>query len=220
LAESSARSTSNQDSLFLRARDGDQAAWEELVRHCWPKILRVVRRKLNPPMRTLYDSTDFANDVLTSLVAKCERFDFATFDELVAHLTRAAERKVIDEQRTQLRQKRDIRRDVHIGSADSERSVAEPRAHDPSPSQLAQAREVREQIFEGTSGETRAVLELKAQDYTNQEAAKRVGWNVRAVQRLLKQVRDTLPTRRRGDRTCPRRWAWYHSDSNVAESLG
>jgi hypothetical protein len=42
----------------------------------YPKVVRVVRRKLNPPMRSLYDSTDFASDVLKSLAAKCDQFDF------------------------------------------------------------------------------------------------------------------------------------------------
>src|SRR6266446_8260813 len=35
------------DGLFARARAGDQAAWEELFRMCYPKVVRVVRRKLD-----------------------------------------------------------------------------------------------------------------------------------------------------------------------------
>ena len=80
-------------------RAGDQAAWEELFYTCYPKVVRVVRRKLNAPMRSLYDSTDFASDVWGSLVAKSDRFDFPNVAALMAFLTKAAEQKVIDEYR-------------------------------------------------------------------------------------------------------------------------
>jgi hypothetical protein len=58
----------SNDGLFARAQAGDQAAWEELFRHCYPKLVRVVRRKLtSSAMRSLYDSTDFASDVIVSV---------------------------------------------------------------------------------------------------------------------------------------------------------
>src|SRR5205823_7837978 len=88
-------SDSDADGLFARARAGDQAAWEELFTTCYPKVVRVVRRKLNAPMRSLYDSTDFASDVWGSLVAKSDRFDFPNVAALMAFLTKAAEQKVI-----------------------------------------------------------------------------------------------------------------------------
>ena len=36
----------DSDELIARARAGDQAAWEELFHTCYPKVIRVVRRKL------------------------------------------------------------------------------------------------------------------------------------------------------------------------------
>src|SRR3954468_17659368 len=87
----------DSDELIARARAGDQAAWEELFRACYPKVVRVVRRKLDRPLRPLYDSTDFASDVWKSLAAKCDRFDFPSIDSLMAFLKQAAEQKVIDE---------------------------------------------------------------------------------------------------------------------------
>ena len=37
------------------AQKGDQSAWEALFKECYPKVRRVVRRKLNRSMRSLYD---------------------------------------------------------------------------------------------------------------------------------------------------------------------
>src|SRR3954470_17660799 len=100
-----------RDGLFSRARAGDQAAWEELFRTCYPKVIRVVRRKLDRPMRSLYDSMDFASDVIKSLAANLDRLDFPSLGSLIAFLAQAAEQKVIDEYRRRHTLKRDITRE-------------------------------------------------------------------------------------------------------------
>src|SRR5690242_17664948 len=70
---------STRDNLFARAQTGDQDAWRELFETCYPKIVRVIRRKLqSPSVRALYDSTDFASDVWKSLAANADRFHFPT----------------------------------------------------------------------------------------------------------------------------------------------
>ena len=73
-------SSDDADGLFSRARTGDEAAWSELFHKCRPKVLRVVRRKLSPPMRSLYESTNFYSDVMKSLAASADRLDFESFD--------------------------------------------------------------------------------------------------------------------------------------------
>src|SRR3954465_13429199 len=97
--QSAQSSGPNDEGLFARARAGDQAAWEELFRTCYPKVIRVVRRKLDRPMRSLYDSTDFVSDVMKSLAANLDRLDFPSLGSLIAFLAQAAEQKVIDEYR-------------------------------------------------------------------------------------------------------------------------
>ncbi len=87
------------DRLFALARAGDTGAWDELFHKCYPKVIRVVRRKLDRPMRSLFDSTDFASDVMKSLAANAGRLDFPSFDSLMAFLVQVAEQKVIDEYR-------------------------------------------------------------------------------------------------------------------------
>ena len=76
----------------------------------------MVRRKLNRSMRSLYDSTDFASDVMKSLAANIGHLQFPSIDSLLAFLAHVAEQKVIDEYRRRHTLKRDITRERAIMS--------------------------------------------------------------------------------------------------------
>ena len=80
---------------------------------------RVVRRRLNRSMRSLYDSTDFANDAMESLAANLDLLEFPSLDSLIAFLAQVAEQKVIDEYRRQHTLKNDIDRDRPIAAHDA-----------------------------------------------------------------------------------------------------
>lgn len=189
----------DSNELIARARAGDQAAWEELFHTCYPKVIRVVRRKLNRPMRSLYDSTDFVSDVMKSLAANIDRLDFPSLGSLIAFLAQTAEQKVIDEYRRRHTLKRDITRERALVTADG----MDLRPHaltstNPTASQVVQADEVRERLLAGQQDvQEREVIELRRQGYTNVEIAERTGWNIRKVQRFLKDLHDTL--RNEGD---------------------
>jgi RNA polymerase sigma factor (sigma-70 family) len=181
------------DGLFARARGGDQDAWAELFRTCYPKVRRVVRRKLNSPMRSMFDSTDFASDVMGSLVAKRDRFDFPNLGALIAFLERAAEQKVIDEYRKRHTQKHDVRREVSM-EIRREDGGMEPRAvasSDPTPSQIAVANEGLERVWSRLNEVERKILELKRAGHTTEEIAQHTDWHVRKVQRFLKDLGES-----------------------------
>ena len=61
--------------------------------------MRVVRRRLNQPLRTLYDSMDVTNEVFASLAFKCDKFEFDSLEKLMSFLANSAEQKIIDEYR-------------------------------------------------------------------------------------------------------------------------
>jgi len=183
----------NTDEILLtRARAGDRAAWYELFDTCYPKIRRVVRRKLDRPLRNLYDSTDFANDVMKSLAEKFERYDFPSIESLMKFLKQAAEQKVIDEYRRQHTLKRDQRRERPMDAAEGGSSDYLPSA-DPTPSQVAQAGEVEEQLFARLDEpEKRSIIEMKQQGYSTNEIVERTGWHPRRVQRFLEDLHRSL----------------------------
>jgi len=185
--------------MFAKARTGDQDAWRELFDASYDKVLRVIRRRLNSAaMRSLFDSTDFLGDVWKSLAEKPEHFDFENFDALLAFLSRAAERKVIDQYRRMNTLKNNIALDRRVqaweGFGDT---TPDLQSHDPSPSQIAQATEVEEHLLSGQTGEDRRVIELKQQGFTNDEVANQTGWSLRKVQRFLKGLSDSWIARSR-----------------------
>jgi RNA polymerase sigma factor (sigma-70 family) len=186
-------SDNDSSGLFARARAGDQAAWEELFRTCYPKVVRVVRRKLDRPLRSLYDSTDFASDVMKSLMANLDRLDFPSMDSLMSFLAQVAEQKVIDEYRRRHTLKRDVSRERALVTDDGTdlRPLVLASA-DPTPSQVAQADEVRERLLAGQEEPERVVIELKMQNYSNAEIAVKTGWNLRRVQRFFEKLQETL----------------------------
>jgi RNA polymerase sigma factor (sigma-70 family) len=174
------------------AQKGDQSAWETLFRECYPKVRRVVRRKLDRSMRSLYDSTDFASDVMKSLAANLNHLNFPSIESLVAFLAHVAEQKVIDEYRRRHTLKRDVTRERRFSAADSEAAPVELRSSEPSPSQFAQAKEVEERLLDRQDETERRIIELKGQDYSTADIADATGWNIRKVQRFLKDLNDSL----------------------------
>ena len=179
--------------LFARARAGDQDAWKELFETCYPKVLRVVRRKLDRPMRSLYDSTDFASDVMKSLAAKFDKFDFPSLDSLHAYLVQAAKQKVIDEYRRRHTLKHDIGRERSVDWVDGQDSMRLALASaDPTASQEAQASEVHERLLADLDETEREIVELKHQGLSNNEVAEKTGWHVRKVQRFLQDLSNSL----------------------------
>ena len=146
-------------------------------------------------MRSLYDSTDFANDVFKSLVAKSDRFDFPNLEALKSHLCKAAQQKLIDAHRRENCQKRDIKRGRRLDDMRQDSVGFEPAALDPTPSQVVQASETRELILAQSTERDREVVELKLQHLTNEEVAQQTGHPLRKVQRVLKKLSDSWQTR-------------------------
>lgn len=175
--------------LLDRARQGDQAAWQVLFEECYPKIVRVVRKRLSRPMRKIYDSTDIANEVMKSLAAKFDHFDFSSIDGLRAFLIRAAEQKVVDGYRRGHAQKRDLDRDRALGNEGG--GGFEPADSSPTASQVAVANEEVEILLDGQSGVDRTIVELKIQGHSNREVAQATGWHLRKVERFFEKLRGT-----------------------------
>ncbi len=178
--------------LLDRARKGDQEAWQALFDDCYPKIVRVVRHRLNRQMRRYYDSTDIANSVMKSLAEKFERFDFSNIEGLKGFLVKAAEQKLIDGHRRIRAQRRDDERNRPLQPSDAEQLLA---GNQPTPSQVAVAVEGEKNLLAGVDGVERQVIELRLKGHTTPEVARLVGWNERKVQRFLERLRGAFAFR-------------------------
>ncbi len=141
-------------------------AWEALFKECYPKVRRVVRRRLDQSMRSLYDSTDFANDAMENLAANLDQLDFPSVNSLIAFLAQVAEQKVIDEYRRQHTLKRDVTRERPIFGNGADGTSAQLSSDEPTASQLAQANEVHEWLLSRPDETERTIIELREQGYS------------------------------------------------------
>src|SRR5271156_623675 len=134
-----------EDDLVLALRDaqqGDESAWKAVFEECYPKVRRVVRRRLDRSMRALYDSTDFANDAMEDLAANFKQLEFPSVNSLIAFLANVAEKKVIDEYRRQHTLKRDVTRERPMFATGPDGGAVQLPSDSPTASQFAQANEV------------------------------------------------------------------------------
>jgi len=186
-----------EDDLVLALRDaqkGDESAWKAVFEECYPKVRRVVRRRLDRSMRSLYDSTDFANDAMEDLAAnlKLKQVDFPSVSSLIAFLANVAEKKVIDEYRRQHTLKRDVTREQRIVGASPDGGPVQLPSDSPTASQYAQANEVYDRLMARNDETERTIINLKKQGYSNPDIAELTGWNIRRVQRFIEELRDSL----------------------------
>jgi RNA polymerase sigma factor (sigma-70 family) len=173
------------------AQRGDQTAWETIFKECYPKVRRVVRRRLTRSMRSLYDSTDFANEAMERLAANLNQLEFPSVNSLIAFLAQVAEQKVIDEYRRQHALKRDVTRGCSLSGMGPEGASVQFPSDEPTASQLAVANEVNEQLLERHDETERTIISLRRDGHSNADIAEQTGWHVRKVQRFLKDLLDS-----------------------------
>ncbi len=174
------------------AQRGNQTAWETIFKECYPKVRRVVRRRLTRSMRSLYDSTDFANEAMERLAANLNQLEFPSVNSLIAFLAQVAEQKVIDEYRRQHALKRDLTRGCSLSGLGPEGSSVQLPSDEPTASQLAVANEVNEQLLDRQDETERTIISLRRDGHSTADIAEQTGWNVRKVQRFLKDLLDSL----------------------------
>ncbi len=177
---------------LLDAQKGDQSAWEALFRECYPKVRRVVRRKLDRSMRSLYDSTDFASDVMKILAANLNQLNIVSVESFFKFLAQVAEQKVIDEHRRRHTLKRDVTRERRFSADDRGAGAVHLPSGEPTASQQAQANEVQAWLLDRQDEIERTIIDLKHQGYSTADIADKTGWNIRKVQRFLKDLHDSL----------------------------
>ncbi len=178
--------------ILSKAQEGDQIAWETLFRECYPQVRRVVRRKLDRSLRSLYDSTDFASDVMKSFAANLDHLNFVSIQSLISFLSRVAEQKVIDEYRRRRTLKRDHTRECRLSTGDPDAAPVQVASGEATASQYAQANEVNERLLSRHDETERIIIDLKSRGYSNGDISDLTGWNIRKVQRFLKDLHDSF----------------------------
>ena len=181
--------TDHSDSLFARAQAGDQAAWTTLFHECYPKVRRVVGRRLNSRLRRFVDSTDIANDVLANLAMKVTEFRFGSVAEVRSFLIDAAHKLVIDEDRRRSAKKRDSDRERPISNGDDDDDLMLS-SNEPTPSQVAVANETQQQLLADSSLDEleRLILERRFEHRDIKDISTETNLSIQKIQRFLRRL--------------------------------
>lgn len=181
--------------LMSQVREGSDVAAEALLQEYGKYVLRAVRRRLPPVMRSRYDSCDFTQAVWASFFGNLtEVCEFQSPQAFVAFLTRVASNKVVDEGRRQMTtQRRDVRRERSLNNA-AAMATNELLANDPTASQWAMANEQWRRLLESETGVNREIIELRMHGVAHKDIAERLGIHERTVRRILRRTLDRLET--------------------------
>jgi RNA polymerase sigma factor (sigma-70 family) len=177
------------DSLMQQVREGSEAAARELVAVYGEHILRVIRRQLNPRLRTKFDSQDFVQAVWASFFAVApDRCEFGRPQDLAVFLARMAENKVVDVVRQRLQtQRHDVKRETPLD--DGQNNFADClAARQPTAEEVAVAREEWERLLRDQPEEHRRVLDLLRRGYGRGEVARELSLNARTMYRILRRI--------------------------------
>jgi RNA polymerase sigma-70 factor (ECF subfamily) len=180
--------TENFRTLMQRVLAGDPAAAERLCRDYQSHILRVVRRRLTPRLRSRFDSLDYVQDVWSSFFAQPPRdHDFEDPAALVAYLERMAQFKVGEVHRQAGTLKNDIHREQPLeapGGWPDERL----RANQPTPSQIVGAEDEWQRMLRGRSPQHQRILHLLRQGLSHREIAELLKTTEKTIQRLVRNL--------------------------------
>jgi RNA polymerase sigma-70 factor (ECF subfamily) len=82
--------------LFIRAREGDGTALNELLERYLPRLKRWASRHLPPPLRSVVSTDDIVQDAVISAIPHIGHIDIRTEEGLLPYLRRAVRNRIID----------------------------------------------------------------------------------------------------------------------------
>jgi RNA polymerase sigma factor (sigma-70 family) len=137
--------------LVRRAQAGDGSALNVLFGRYYERVLRIVRVRLGPGLRTQLDSCDAVQETFVAAVQGFDRFEMRDEGALIHWLATLAERRLRDTARRQGAAKRDAARVLALAelrrALESGEIAVEPAGSAPTPGLLA------------ARGEERAIVE-------------------------------------------------------------
>jgi RNA polymerase sigma-70 factor (ECF subfamily) len=177
--------------LLERVRGGSEDAVRELLDRYGRHILTVIRQKLSYNLRSVYNSSDFLQDVWASFFRGKAAAVQRTFNDpgaLMRFLERMAHNKVAEEARRRLGGKKyglDRERSLD-GSARVE--AAGLTDNEPAPGDNVVAQDEWERLLEGRPVHHVRILEMLRQSYTHRQIAAELKLSEKTVTRLIQKL--------------------------------
>lgn len=175
--------------LIEEVRAGSPEAFRQVIDQYGRHVFRAVRRRLDPRMRSKFDSDDFAQAVWVSLFDKRQQLNsFAEPEELIKYLAGLASNKVVDERRRRLQlQEHNVTCERQIDDPEYQSQIT-AKSSPPTPSAFAMANEQMEVLCRDERETYLQVVELRRKGATFAEIAFRTGVPEKTIQRLLKRL--------------------------------
>ncbi|MFO0961154.1 MAG: sigma-70 family RNA polymerase sigma factor [Isosphaeraceae bacterium] len=166
------------DDLIAKLNRGDPEAIDRVLREYEPYLRMAVRRRLEGPLRTKFDSMDLVQSVWADVLSGLRKaqWNFEDRTQVRAFLLRVALNRLID------------RRRRHRKALDKERPLAQvslPPSTRPRPSEYAQEKELWDNLFTACSPRHREILLLRRQGLSATEIGDRLGLHEGSVRRIL-----------------------------------
>lgn len=185
-------STDSLDTLLVKLSNGEDSAAERVFRDYEPLLRAMVRKRLNPSLRSKFDSMDVVQSVWADLLEGYheEGWKFADRDHLRAFLARVTYNHFFSHCR------RNGPALDHEKPMPAVESPALPASELPRPSQIVQADELWQTIVDFCPPTHRQILDLKRQGLPLAEIASRTGLHEGSVRRILYELARRLAAER------------------------
>jgi RNA polymerase sigma-70 factor (ECF subfamily) len=181
--------------LVTLAKNGDQAALDRLCKAYNERVLRIIRMRMGPELRTKLESMDLVQDAFISALRSLENFTYKNEGDFLRWVSKIAENRLRDNLDKLHADKRDIRQEIPLNnrSATQETSVGISGPVDTTtPSVMMSRREELnklEKAMDKLKPEYREVITLtKIEGLSYKEAGQRLGKNADAVRMLLSRA--------------------------------
>lgn len=125
--------------LLKSAQDGDRGAYEAFMARYFERVLRIVRARIGPKLRTRQDSMDIAQDAMIRVIQGLDQFEPQSEGALIHWISKLVENQIRDAADFHGAQKRRISREVPLTTDSDEGPGLLGRVQDPTqktPSQI------------------------------------------------------------------------------------
>ena len=186
--------------LVTLAQNGDQSSLNKLCEVYNERILRIIRMRMGPELRSKLQSMDLVQDAFISAIRSMDNFTYENEGDFLRWVSRIAENRIRDNLENLHAQKRDIRKEIPLNtnsstSQDTFVGISNP-VDTTTPSLVMSKREdlnKLEKAMEKLKPEYREVIALtKIEGLTYQEAAEKMGKGPDAVRMLLSRAITAL----------------------------
>ena len=102
--------------LVTLAQDGDQAALDRLCKVYNNRVLRIIRMRMGPEIRSKLQSMDLVQDAFISAIRGLDNFTYQNEGDFLRWVSKIAENRIRDNLENLHAQKRDIRKEIPLNT--------------------------------------------------------------------------------------------------------